>query len=221
MKIALLECSNNDYKIISNLCSKSKIDYCKKNNYDYINYFFEDLSPYGPTWARVFAIEEKLSQYDWILYLDTDTIINNFSLKIEDSINNHNLIIGRMPDYESGILNHISTSAILIKNCTWSFDFLNIWKLQKKYISEPYFAKKDLEKFSTFGVGGLYFEQSAFHYLYDNYEDIRNNVYVHEDVWMNDRESTYNKNSFLIHFASERVPKLTRIKKFFKQNIKI
>ena len=217
--IKLLECHNDQYSKIARICNISKKKYCNKNNYEFIEYRFNKIEPYGPTWGRLFGIENNLKRCIWLLYLDTDTIINNFSIKIEDHIDDrYNIIIGRMPDYNTGFLNHISTSAILIKNCSWSFDFLNIWKQQKQFIKNPYFAKNEHLHFSTLGFGGLYFEQSAFHFIYDNYENIREKIKLIEDPWFNDRESTFNSNSFLIHFA--RSPKEKRILDFFKKRTK-
>lgn len=218
MKLAILDCHDQTYENIFKLCKKSKLKYCAIHNYEFIEFKFSNIKEYGPTWGRVFGIKENLKNFDYIFYLDTDILLTNFDFKISDIIDNdYEIIVGRMPDYVTGELNHISTSAILIKNSEWSFNFLNLWLKQTQFINKPYHAKKEHENLSTLGVGGLFYEQSAFHYLYDNQKEFREKIKIIEGI--NDRESTYKKNSFLIHFA--RSPKEKRIKNFLNKRIKL
>ena len=200
------------------MCRKSKAKYCSLNKYDFIEDEIKNINPYGPTWGRVFSIEKNLLNYDWIIYLDTDIIITNYEKKIENYIDkNYNIIIGRMPDFNTGELNHISTSSIIIKNENWSFDFLQMWKKQKTFINNPYHAVEEKKHLSTLGVGGLFFEQSAFHFLYDENEEIRKKTKLIDGI--NDIECNHKIDSFLIHFA--RSPKEKRIKDFLKKKIKV
>jgi hypothetical protein len=218
MKIAILDCHDNKYEQIFKICNKSKIKYCHLNSYDFLEFKFSNIKEYGPTWGRLFGIEKNLKMYDWIFYLDTDTIITNKNIKIESLIDaNYEIILGRMPDFHSGVLNHLSTSAMLIKNSKWNHDFIKLWLEQKQFIKNPYYASNQNKNLSTLGVGGLFYEQSALHYLYDTREDLRRHIKVIEGI--NDRESTHKNTSFLIHFA--RSPKKERIKKFLKKRIKI
>lgn len=217
MKIAILDCHNKSYENIAKICNKSKIKYCKIHKIDFLEFKFGDISPYGSTWGRLFGIEHYLKKYEWIFYLDTDVVITKFDFDLNSIIDQKfKIILGRMPDFDSGILGHISTSAILVKNDPWNFRLIDLWKKQHQFISKPYHAKKGSEMLSTFGVGGLFYEQSAFHYLYDTYHAVRKNTKIIDCV--NDRESTHNHDSFLIHFA--RSPKEKRIKEFMKRHIK-
>lgn len=218
MKIALLDCHNKHYELIAKLCNPSKVNYCEINGYDFITENFDCIEPYGATWARIFALEKHIKKYDWVFYLDTDVIITNPQIKIEDFIDyKHHIYIGRMPDFETGILNHISTSAIIMDKSDWAFNFLSVWKSQKLFITEPYWANDEHADLSTLGVGGLFFEQSAFHYLYDHNLDVREKTKLVDGL--NDRECTHKKDSFLIHFA--RSPKEKRIKDFLRKKIKL
>lgn len=196
------------------MCRKSKVLYCSMHGYEFIEYKFENLNPYGPTWGRVFGIREHLRDYDWIFYLDTDTVITNPKFSAEVLLEGcHNIVVGRMPDFDTGILNHISTSAMLLRNCDWTMGFLELWLSKKEFIDEPYHALEEHKNLSTLGAGGLFFEQSAFHFLYDTNEDVRSKVLLTEGL--NDRESTYKEGSFLMHFA--RSPKEQRIKNFMNK----
>lgn len=200
------------------MCRKSKSLYCRLHGYDFIEYKFGDLNPYGPTWGRIFGMKAFLKQYDWLFYLDTDTVITNQKLDMKHLLDgDHRIVMGRMPDFETGVLNHISTSAMLIKNDQWTMDFLDIWLSKREFIEEPYHASEENRSLATWGVGGLFFEQSAFHFLYDAEEEVRRKVKLADGL--NDRESTHRADSFLIHFA--RSPKVKRIKQFMTKTMKI
>lgn len=218
MKIAILDCHNDSYESIAKICNNSKKKYCKLKKFDFIEFKFTNINPYGATWGRIFGIEKHLKDYDWIFYLDTDTVITNFNFELKSIIDDRfNVILGRMPDFNTGVLNHLSTSAMLIKNDCWSYSFIDAWKKQTHFVDHPYHAKKEDLNLSTFGVGGLFYEQSALHYLYDTQNDVRKKIKIIEGL--NDREITHKKDSFLIHFA--RSPKEKRIKSFMKKTIKI
>lgn len=218
MKIGMLDCHDKSYGEIARLCNKSKQTYCRMKDIDFIEFKFDQIKPYGPTWGRLFGIEKHLVNYDWLLYLDTDTIITNFDFELDSLADSQfNVILGRMPDFKTGVLGHLSTSCLFVKNDPWTFEFIQLWKRQTKFIDCPYHAEEDKKNLSTLGVGGLFFEQSALHYLYDNFHEIRSKIKIIEGI--NDREVTHKKESFLIHFA--RSPKHKRIKYFIKKKIKI
>ena len=86
----------------------------------------------------------------------------NHDVKIEDYIDDkYNLIAGPLP-HEG----HIMTSGMLIKNDRWAVDFFLDLYAETKYITDEYHSPPD-KKFATGNPskGGLYFEQSSFHYL--------------------------------------------------------
>lgn len=216
MKILVLDVHNPNYDHIAVLSEEGKRNYCQMHGYDFISHSFESLDPphRGPTWGRVAAIKQYLPCYDWILYLDTDVVLTNYTITVESQLPQmEDLQIGRMPDYDTGIPNHISTSALLVKRSDWLFEFLDRWYAQEQFIDKPYFAPPDKNHLSTWGRGGLFFEQSAFHYMYDNFEDVRQHVKVMPGAWFNDRESSHAPSSFLIHFARQD-GKLERMRKF-------
>jgi hypothetical protein len=218
MKTAILDCHDDSYEHIAKLCRKSKASYCSLKGMDFIEFKFKDIRPYGSTWGRLFGIEIHLPDYEWILYLDTDVMITNPDFDLASLMDDRfNIVLGRMPDFLTGIPNHISTSSLLLRNDPWTFEFIKLWKGQTRFISEPYHAEKTLEGLSTLGVGGLFYEQSALHYLYDTSEDVRRRIKIVDGL--NDREVTHGPKSFLIHFA--RSPKEKRIRSFAKKLIKV
>ena len=217
MKIALLDAHNQDYEKIWKISKEFKDQYCKIMNYDCLSFEFEKLpNNFFPTWGRIFALQQHLPNYDWILYLDTDVIITNYSVELSQFLNtSKNIILSRMPNRE-GAETHLSTSAMLIRNCEWTFNFLDKWLLQTHFNTNPYFASKENILKATMDYGGLFYEQSAMHYLFDTDEDAFNNIEVMPNCWFNTRDYNKNTKDFLVHFASQN-DKYGRMKSFLKR----
>lgn len=203
MKIALLDCCNYRYKEIFNLTYSSKLKYCKKFNFDFLQYSF-NLEDRTQHWGRILGIKEKILNYDYIIYLDTDTIITNFDLDLRTLIDpDFNLITGPLP-FEG----HIGTNGIILKNSEWTMNFLDIWYSQKEFIKNPYYGSPSCGTGDDGGFNAppekwIFYEQSAFHYLYDNYLDIRNNIKLIARKYFHAVPQTFKKNDFLIHIPGK------------------
>lgn len=206
MKIGLLDTHEKSYNAIAKLTLPSKAKYCKQNNYTLIHEVFdkEELQGYFPTWGRVLKIQKYLPNFDYLLYLDTDTIITG---KEPIEIPNKSLTVSHIPNSITGKPAHLSTSAMLFENCPWSFQMLKYWWTLKQFNTQPYHSTG-----AAYPEGGKYYEQSAFHYLYDTTEFV-NNIQVMPNCWLNKREVNYQKGDFLVHFAGQN-DKLNRIKTF-------
>lgn len=216
MKIAILDAHNKDFNSVADFTRPRKTIYCDRHGYDLIYYHFEDVGRF-PTWGKVKGVQEYLPRYDFICFLDTDILIMNFSVKIEDQIDNkHNIFIGFMPDFNTGEMTHLSTSAWIIKNNAWSLEFLEKWWNTTDYLNERYPPNNEYTP-ATRGFGGKYHEQTAFSYLYDIDEDCRTNTKIMPFSWFNQREVNYKKGDFLVHFARQK-EKLERMKRFLNQN---
>jgi hypothetical protein len=193
MKIALLDAHDKNYDDIGALSDANRVTYCEKQNLDFIRYRFAELEPQGrqPNWGKVQGILKHLPDYDWIFYLDTDAIITNMNLDVREYIDeNYPLIAGIIPEKEGG---HLSTGALLIKNCSWSYEFLqDLWN-QTRFIEEPWFGTHS-------GGDGMYFEQSAFHYLYDIKSEYREKIKVITRVAFNSQIYFYEPDHLLVHF---------------------
>ena len=160
--------------------------------------------------CRVLKIKKYLSSFDYLLYLDTDTIITNYQITIESQLQYANLLVSHIPNSITGKPAHLSTSAMLFKNCPWSFQMLEYWWTLKQFNYQPYHSLPN--KIAASPEGGKFYEQSAFHYLYDN-TDFSHNIQIMNNCWFNKREVNYQKGDFLIHFAGQN-DKLNRIKRF-------
>jgi hypothetical protein len=203
MKIALLDVHNDNYKKIWDVSGPVKEAYCKRHGYDNIHYQSPPyLFPEGrqDNWGRVHGILWHLREYDWIFYLDTDILIMNHDIKIEDYIDdNYNLIAGPLP-HEG----HIMTSGMFVKNCQWSVEFFLDMYSQHNFIRDEYHTPEGKNNATgNPSKGGLYFEQSSFHYLYDNYEKYFEKIKLTPRSWFNSETRSYKEGDFLIHFPGQ------------------
>lgn len=188
--VAILDCCNDSYNDIFSITKKSKIRYAIKHKMDFIRYRFK-IKGRTAHWGRVLGIERCLPNYDRILYLDTDTIILDHSFDIRNIFTEKNIITGPLP-HEG----HIGTNGMIFRNKEWTYDFLKIWFNQKKFINKPYYGTLSC---GLHDKGGLYFEQSAFHYLYDHSPDVRDNTDLVAQKYMHSRPDTHAPEDFLIH----------------------
>src|SRR5436305_122069 len=88
-----------EYQKCMRLGTQSKRAYCQKHGYDFI--FSKDSS--DPSrhiyWSKIFLILQVLENnpsYQWVVWLDADTLIMNQDIPIEDLIDEKfNFLIGR------------------------------------------------------------------------------------------------------------------------------
>src|SRR5208283_4375787 len=123
-------------RAVAKLTVPSKKKYCQRHGYDFIYYEFDDIGRF-PAWGRVVGLKKYLNDYDWVFNIDTDMLIVNYDIRLEDWIDNkYNILIGMMPDYKTGQPIHISTGMLFMKNSEWSFKFLDKWWNQTKFLTD-------------------------------------------------------------------------------------
>lgn len=201
MKCAILDCFSDEYSPIFLLTKGSKQKYCKKFGLDFLIFNFK-LKDRTQHWGRILGIKKHLEQYDYLIYLDTDSLIVNFDLNIKDVITKFEekkIITGPLP--EQG---HIGTNGLIFKKCDWSFKFLDEWYSQDQFIGSPYYGSPSCGLADNGGFDmppekWLFYEQSAFHFLYDTKPDVRLNTVLIERSYLHSVPKTFKKGDFLIH----------------------
>lgn len=88
MKIAVASIATHDMDELTKITWPNKLEYCRKHGYHGILQ--------SQTWDylgfdKIIFINNLLNsnEYDWILWLDNDTLFTNFNKKIEDVIDNN------------------------------------------------------------------------------------------------------------------------------------
>jgi hypothetical protein len=86
MKIAIISAYNESMRELNDLTQLSRTAYCKKQGYDHHTLISPKKEIIVPQWLKVKALEQHLFNYDWCFWMDTDSIITNPEIKIEDII---------------------------------------------------------------------------------------------------------------------------------------
>jgi len=201
MKYAILDCFSSDYQDIFSLTKGSKERYCSRFGFDFLVFNFE-LKDRTQHWGRILGMKRYLGEYDYLVYLDTDSLIVNFNLDLKTLIGQfeENIITGPLPNQ-----GHIGTNGFILKNCRWSFEFLEEWYAQDRFIDTPYHGSpscglSDDGGFDMPPEKWLFYEQSAFHFLYDTRPDVRKNTVLIKRSYMHSVPKTFRKGDFLVHF---------------------
>jgi hypothetical protein len=138
--IALVTASiGSEYYRVTLPGTLSKEAYCKKHGYDFIC-IKEALDPTRPLpWQKILAIKDVLSKYDWVFWADADAIIMNKDVTLESFIDAHeNASFILTYDYYS---NCVNTGHFLLKNCEWSFAFLDEVYSRTEFINHSYWEQ--------------------------------------------------------------------------------
>lgn len=119
-KIAIVTLFDHNYSELATMSIKNKIEYANKHNYDFI--YFDDIidKTRPPQWSKVKAVESILKDYDWVWWIDIDTLIMEFDIMLESLIDdNYDLI------FTSNEYSYLSNGSSFFKNTQLTFDFLS------------------------------------------------------------------------------------------------
>jgi len=149
-----------------NLTDEANSAYCKKHNYDYkrydiSNWYYNDIDKQRhmhlkrhPSWLKIQVVKDiaLLAIYDIIVWIDSDVIIQNHSIKIEEFLRYRGL-------HETVICDFISDGEHSSTACCGIF-FL--WARHSK-------ALDFLESWNTFEYKGTDIIEQLFQYFLNNY----------------------------------------------------
>lgn len=190
MKIAVATLAIGDaYKNGVRLFQKSLEEYCNKRCYDLLN----DISVFDgkrePLWYKVLLIESNLQNYDYIVWIDADIMIMDFTVRLEDLIVNYMKNKDMMLAVDIG--NEINTGVWFIKNSTIS-----------RYILSAIYSNSEL--------CGNFHEQGVLNKLYEkNIMFIQDNIMIipkEENRIFNPNYKQYKMGDFLVHFPGVKDP---------------
>lgn len=183
--------------------------YCEENNYGYyceksdekIKNFLKNLAP---TWYKSKLVLDVFEQCnaDYVLFLDTDAIISDFSIRIEDFIDENYYFIAAEDVSVHSLMN---AGVFLIKNNEWSKNFLTNWfecstKLKPRDCSlrlEVEDHDLDVEGFYSHR---LWLDQTALTHLYQDKKEYNDKIKIIPNRSFN--WSKYNDNNFIFHAYS-------------------
>lgn len=103
--------------------------YCKKNGYSYIFYDDIPIKSEIPHWNKVTILLEHLSNYEWLVWIDSDAIFTNINQKLEE-------VIAKAPDKDLLVCDDIggwtlNTGVMFLRNCEWTRNiFTKLWCME-------------------------------------------------------------------------------------------
>lgn len=157
MKIGVLSLAiGEQYKQAVKYGIRTKEMYAKKHNYKFI----QDETIYDSSrpipWSKILLIQKYLPEFDYVLWMDADTMIQDLEIKLEDIITSQSkfsCISPTLTDETKDFLvcrdngNCINTGVWFIKNTEYSKMILqDIWN-DKKNINSRYFEQTSFQNF--------------------------------------------------------------------------
>lgn len=131
-RIAIVTLFDKNYADLAKLSIPNKMSYAGKYDYDFI-YFNDVIDRTRPAqWGMVKAVESLLltDKYDWVWWIDLDSLIVNFDIQLESIIdNNYDLI------FTANKYSYISNGSAFYRNCDLTKQFLrDAYDLEKPYL---------------------------------------------------------------------------------------
>jgi len=207
---------SKEYRELVSLGVENKHAYCRQHGYDYI-YCEETLDPSRhPAWSKILLVLKAFenSTYQWVVWLDADTLIMNQDIPLEDLIDEryHFIISKSSNGHESSKdWNRINSGVFFIKNCDWSRQFLTQAYAHTEFLSPPWSYLP-------------FHEQSALIAELKKPEFLVHSKIVPQRFFnsfpietMSRLEATYQSGDFLIHFAAKRGDFLARLFEKYSQ----
>jgi len=107
------------YQLICAPGTRSKRRYAKKHGYNFV-LETSSLDPSRPpAWSKILLVEKLLPHYDWVFWVDADTVIMNDKIKLESLIDERFACL--MCIQNNSIIN---SGVMLFKNTPHAFEFL-------------------------------------------------------------------------------------------------
>lgn len=171
--------------------------YCEKSDEKIKEY----LNGAAPTWYKPKLILDIINEYDpnYILFLDTDAIISDFNIKVEEFIDvDYDLIVSE--DVSSHSL--MNAGVFLLKNTEWSKNFLEEWQsclynLKPSDCTHKPEVNKKEENQQGYYSNRLWMDQTALTYLYKDRTEFTSKIKIISNRSFN--WSKYDDNNYIFH----------------------
>lgn len=180
--------TGKEFRELMKLGDNTRIEYCKKNGYDYIDDDSVLDKDRHPAWSKILLAKKYLKSYDYLWVVDADTMIFNQDIKLEDYICEHMFDKKIMACRD--VSGKINTGSVFFKNTYYTMKILDLIYEQTQYIDDKTW------------------EQEAFNYLYENdSEKLKDNCSIlptHMQTLFNCPVGLFKPDIFMIHFYGPR-----------------
>lgn len=150
-KFAMVTCSDGSSTIpgrsfegVMEMVAPNKKAYVRRHGYDFIDASSLLDATRPPSWSKILAVKEHLSQYDLVFWNDADSAVTNPDIKLEDIIFSvvGDVKLEEMPDFiVSEDVTGVNAGMFFFRNSDWSRQFLDRWWNQTGFI-QPFGQSK-------------------------------------------------------------------------------
>lgn len=177
MKIAIISFGDKNVSQWRVFSFEVLSQYADLHGYD-CHLYSETLDPgRPPAWSKILYLLEHLDSYDWLVWIDTDCIIEQVHLRVEDFLSPNRDIIFCL----GGDPLTLNSGVILVRNTAWSKTYLQTVYEQDFLVNNRYLLPlkpEDYEKRLNCGCDGCQhfcYDQKAFihvlHHMHDEEVD--------------------------------------------------
>ena len=234
-KIALVTLFDEGYSHLAEYSENNFRSYCNKHNIDFICYDDVIDKTRPPHWSKIDAILNNIEKYDWVWWLDIDSLIMDSEFDVRNILDkNYDMIFTHNEDYpvkgEDYVINgsYVSNGSTFYKNSPLAIQFLKDCKeLKRPELQE---AKEKIDVFDR--------EQRAMRLLLKADEGYSSKTkLIHERVcnsyWYtndydvltsypswNEKDNIYKDGDFVIQFAGQQKDFRPVLMKYFADKAK-
>jgi len=110
-KIAIVTLYDKNYEDFAKYSVPNKLRYANIHKYDLIVFNDSIDKTRPPQWSKIKAVQSVLSDYDWVWWIDIDSMIMNFDIKLESIIDDQYEMI-----FTSNAHSYLSNGSSFYKN---------------------------------------------------------------------------------------------------------
>ena len=197
MRICVVTLFTEEIEKESKLSTLNKKKYCEKYNIDY-RFFYGRASERHAQWDKIQCLIQTLPEYDYVVWMDSDTVFNNFNISLIDLIDrnlNYDGLLCSDVCYSEGVTHlMVNTGVMIFKNTEWSSRLLN-----KVWNSVPDYSLSKLDKHS---YDGFPHEQGKMceELVKEDFKKFK----IFPSTEFNSHPNSSNENTFIIHYMGSR-----------------
>jgi len=186
-----------------NIHNQNFRNYAKKWNYEY--FFFDKLNPkYNIYWNKFYKTRELLlsykNEYDYIMCIDSDTIIN-LDYDLSDIINKYNnYIIATIDNWLKGLHNRVANAGVfIIKNNKIGKKFLDDCCFNYEKNLSKCISNSNVNKLNGIRTGVCYEQGVMTIFLKNKYKNY--STFIDSNVVVNTDNCTNKNDYFILHLC--------------------
>jgi len=161
-----------------------KEDYCTQHGYDFA-WATDKLDDRPPQWSKILIMLDRIEipRYDWVVWMDADSIIMNFDIKWHEVIKQHSAFEDEMLIESDD--NGLNTGVFAVRASAYMYQVFTHLYSMDQFINHKWF------------------EQGAVHHLFETDKQFRDHVKIVQrrtfNSYSSGTEGLYQPGDFILH----------------------